>query len=317
MNAKKILLAFDGSRQSLNAAELCWELAAKHPIRITAQHVINSVGLWRLLNFDLPGLTGSGIYVAAHQAMGKELRAIGETLVEIYETKAKAHGLADQCVLDEGDAVNEVVRRARVNDLVVIGHHPYTPPADNELLEQSAQLPRFRTHFSMAEALARVLDKPLLVVQAQTSPWNRIKLVLHGTEGVEASFRAAADLAAFFELPLDVSTFFEGEETVDDLPDLTELIKETSKLYPDLELKTGRAKLWPSDGNEHMAQVDCPVDSLVMIPTFMSEHGRRSMFGTTADLFVRYMSVSSLLFWPADVKSAMQKLDAPSAALSK
>jgi len=249
--------------------------------------------------------------------MGKELRAIGETLVEIYETKAKSHGLADQCVLDEGDAVNEVVRRSRVNDLVVIGHHPYTPPKEDELLDQSAQMPRFRTHFSMAEALARVLDKPLLVVQGQCSPWSRVKLVLHGSVGVEASFRAAADLAAFFGLPLDVSTYFQGEETVDDLPDLTELIKETSRLYPDLELKTGRAKLWPTDENEHMAQINCPEDSLVVIPTFMSEQGRQSMFGTTADLFVRYMSVPSLLFWPADVKNAGQKAEAPSAALSK
>jgi hypothetical protein len=317
MNSKKILLAFDGSTQSLNAAELCWELAAKHPIRLTAQHVVNTVGLWQLLNFELPGLTGSGPYIAAHEAMGKELRSIGETLVSIYEAKSQSHGHADQCVLDEGDAISEVLRRSRVHDMVVVGHHPYTPPAKDGSVGQNGQLPRYLTHFSMAEALACVLDKPLLVVQAQCRPWQRLKLILHGTDGIETSFRAAVELAVFFDLPLEVNAFFQGEETVQDLPDLTELIKESSRLYPDLELKTGRAKLWPTDGDTHMALLDCPEDSLVMIPTFLSGAERRSIFGTAPDLFVRYCGVSSLLFWPVGVETSKQKVDLPTAVVSK
>jgi nucleotide-binding universal stress UspA family protein len=316
MNAKKILLAFDGSTQSLNAAELCWELAAKHPIRLTAQHVVNTVGLWQLLNFELPGLTGSGPYIAAHEAMGKELRSIGETLVSIYDAKAQTHGFPGQCVLDEGDAISEVQRRSVVHDMVVVGHHPYTPQADTAAVGKDGQMPRYLTHFSMAEALARVIDKPLLVVQAQCRPWQRLKLILHGNEGIEPSFRAAADLAAFFDLPLEVTNYFQGEESVEDLPDLTALVKEASRLYPDLELKTGRAKLWPTDGDSHMAQVDCAEDSLVMIPTFSSMAGRQSIFGTTPELFVRYCGVSSLLFWPADAKVAGQKIGVPRAALS-
>jgi len=317
MNAKKILLAFDGSTQSLNAAQLCWELAAKHPIRLTAQHVVNTVGLWQLLNFELPGLTGSGPYIAAHEAMGKELRAIGETLVAIYETKANDHGFPDQCVLDEGDAISEVMRRSKVHDMVVIGHHPYKPQENGETAGQGGALPRYLTHFSMAETLSKIIDKPLLVIQRQCRPWRRIKLVLCGNQAIDESFLSAADLAAFFGLPLVVSTYFQGEESVDDLPDLTELIKETGKLYPELELKTGRAKLWPGEANQHLAQVDCPEDTLVMIPTLMRGAERRSIFGTTPDLFVRYAGVDSMLFWPADAVCAKRPVSLPRAALIK
>jgi len=316
MNAKKILLAFDGSAQSLNAAELCWALAAKHPVSLTAQHVINSVGLWQFLNFELPGLTGSGPYLAAHEAMGKELRSIGETLVAIYQTKAKTHGLDDQCVLDEGDAIDEILRRSKDNDMVVIGHHPYTAPP-NGSMGQGGQAPRYLNHCSMAEALAQVIDKPLLVVQAQCRPWQGLKLILHGTEGIEASFRAAADFAAYLNLPLNVITYFHGDETVQDLPDLTDLIKETGRLHPDLELKAGRAKLWPTDGDDHMAAVDCPEDYLVMVPTFASAEQRNSIFGTAPDLLVRNSTRASLLLWPAGVRSLECNLELPVAALSK
>jgi hypothetical protein len=312
MNAKKILLAFDGSMQSLNAAQLCWDLASKHSITLTAQHVINTAGLWQLLNFELPGLTGSGPYIEAQQAMEKELRSIGETLVSVYQAKAKSHGCADQCILDEGDAISEVLRRSKMHDMVVIGHHPNTPASKNgAATEAGGRAPRYLTHYSMAETLACLLDKPLLVVQAPCSPWKSIKLILHGNRGIEASFRAAAELATFLDLALEVTNYFQGDETDHDLADLSKLIEETGKLYPDLQLKTRKAKLWPTAQDQHLAQVDCSVDSLIMIPTLLEGGERRSTFGTTPDHFVRFSGVPALLFWPADVESCAAKLDEP------
>jgi len=318
MKTKKILLAFDGSTQSMNAAELCWELAAKHPIRLTAQHVVNTVGLWQLLNFELPGLTGSGPYIAAHEAMSKELRSIGETLVTIYDTKAKSRGLADQCVLDEGDAISEVARRARTHDLVVIGHHPSKrDPLPGSGQDQNGALPRYLTHFSMAETLTRVLDKPLLVVQSQTKPWKAINLILHGHNKLEDSFRAGVELAAFFNLPLEINSYFIGDASEADIPDLKELVDETEKLYPDLVLKTRQARLWPNSDNAHLAEVACDPDALVVIPTFECGSERQSAFGTGINLFVRYAEVNSLLFYPVDVQESHLASTAGSAAAAK
>jgi hypothetical protein len=94
------------------------------------------------------------------------------------------------------------------------------------------------------------------------------------------------------------------------------LDREGHEHTPDLELKTGRAKLWQTDENTHSAQVDCAEDSLVMIPTLLTKTGRQSIFGTTPDLFVRYSGVSSLLFWPADANVGGQTLDATLVASS-
>jgi len=318
MKTKKILLAFDGSTQSLNAAELCWELAAKHPVRLTAQHVVNTVGLWQLLNFELPGLTGSGPYIAAHEAMSKELRSIGETLVAIYDTKAKSKGLADQCVLDEGDAISEVCRRAQANDLVVIGHHP-TKAAELSAssANQRGTLPRYLTHFSMAETLARVLDKPLLVVQSHTPAWKAVNLILHGSEKLTESFRAAVELADFFNLPLEINSYFIGDASEADVPDLKELVEETEKLYPELVSKTRQARLWPNSDNAHLAEVSCDPNSLVVIPTFVCGTERQSAFGTDINLFVRYAEINSLLFYPVDVQESRLASTAGSAAAVK
>jgi len=303
MKNKRILLAFDGSTQSLNAAELCWELAAKHPIQLTAQHVVNTVGLWQLLNFELPGLTGSGPYIAAHEAMSKELRSIGETLVAIYDTKAKSSGQADQCVLDEGDAISEVARRARTHDLVVIGHRPTkAQEAWSTSKDKHDPLPRYLTHFSMAETLTRVLDKPLLVVQSLTQPWKAINLILHGNAKLNESFQAAVELATFFNLPLEVNSYFIGDASDAEIPDLKDLVAETEKLHPQLVVKTRQARLWPNAEDAHLASISCDADSLVVIPTFLCGAERQSAFGTDINLFVRYAGVNSLLFYPVDVQ---------------
>jgi nucleotide-binding universal stress UspA family protein len=317
MNARKLLLAFDGSAQSLNAASLCWDLASKHPIEITAQHVVNTVGLWSFLDFELPGLTGSGPYIAARDNMARELRSIGETLVSIYQAKSEMHGVYDQCVLDEGDPVTEIMRRSKDNDIVVIGHHHYQSPAKAGSDGQNEQFSRHADHHSVAETLVGKLNKPLLVVQAQGIPWQRLELILHGNEGVELSFRAAAELANFLELPLEVSSYFRGEEKYQQLPDLTEQLKETALLYPNLDLKTRRAKLWPIDGDAHQAEVACREGTLVVIPTFAAGEGRRSAFGTMPELFVRHSGLSALLFWPADTTNAEPTLLGAAASSAK
>ncbi|MBS1992413.1 MAG: universal stress protein [Cyanobacteria bacterium SZAS LIN-2] len=317
MNRKKILLAFDGSLQSLNAAELCWSLAGKYPVRLTAQHVINTVGLWQLLNYELPGLTGSGPYINAHQNMCQELRAIGETLVSIYETKAKAQGMADQCVLDEGDALSEVVRRARAHDLVVIGHHAAKPVPGAVISQGVRCLPLYPKQFSMAEELSRLLEKPLLIVQGKAPAWKKLKLILHGDQGVPEAFRAAADWCDFLRIELEVNSYFVDDEEDTDVFELAGLLKETKGLYPDLKVTVHKAKLWPSRTDSTKAQVECEEDALVMIPTLPGPDGRRSMFGTAPELFVRCSNVRSLMFWPALVDATAGAENMETAAVSK
>jgi len=299
--AKRLLLAFDGSAQSLNAAELCWDLAANHPIAITAQHVVNTVGVWQLLDFQLPGLTGSGPYLAAREAIIHELRKIGETLLSIYQTKATGKGLAENFVLDEGDALSEILRRSNDADLVVIGHHPFSPQSDSTSSMERSTMPRSIIHSSLAESLARVIDKPLLIVQGPITPWQRVELILHGDLGVDISIRSTSALADFLSLPLAINAYVKQDETYTDLPNLSKQLKETEKNYPDLEVHLTRAKLWPLDGNDHLAQVPFQEGSLVIVPTLLSQGERWSIFGTAPELFVRYSSVPSLLFLPIDL----------------
>lgn len=303
MNCKNILLAFDGSLQSLNAAELCWSLASRYPVKLTAQHVVNTTGLWQLLNFELPGLTGSGPYIEAHQAMCQELRAIGETLATIYEAKAHAHGITDTCILDEGEAVSEVLRRSLVHDLVVIGHHGRGRVETESQKSDEGTISPSGVHFSMAESLAKLSEKPILVVQDSAVAWQKLKLILHGDRGVAESFRAAADLCAFFAIQLEVNNYFTASEDVGSLYPLGPLVDETKKRYPNLSVTIKKAKLWPDEFGKRRAKVECEDGTLAMIPTLPGADGRLSLFGTPAELFVRYGDVQSLLLWPAEAEN--------------
>ena len=159
MKPMSILLTIDGSAESRSAAYIAWQLAKKTGSSITAQHVIDSLAVWKFLSFKSAGFIGSGPYMEACERIKEALHAVAESLFLAYNSQAEGQGLNNRNYIDEGDFVSCICERAKEHDLVIVGHS----------LE--------RTNDFYLE-LGKMCSAPVLVIQKSTMPWSKVCILL-------------------------------------------------------------------------------------------------------------------------------------------
>src|SRR6185369_7253796 len=77
-----VLLAIDGSLESICAAKAAWRLAEKTKDgSVTAQYVLDGPAVWKFLGFDRRGFIGSGPYVAGYLNVCNSMRLVGDALL--------------------------------------------------------------------------------------------------------------------------------------------------------------------------------------------------------------------------------------------
>ena len=123
MHSPSILLPITGSEESRYAAELCWKIAEKAGGKVLTQHVIDSEGVWELLRNDAGGMIGSRRCADAYRAITKELHSLAGELLKTCVARAVACHVEIKQVVDEGNPLEEICRRAAEHDLVIVGHH--------------------------------------------------------------------------------------------------------------------------------------------------------------------------------------------------
>lgn len=173
MKRKTILLALDGSSQSLYAAELAWRLAKLMRARLVVQTVVDSAALWQVMGQSTAGFIGSGPYLELHEAAVTGLRKAAEVLQMSYGSRVQSQSIETEYFIDEGDAVREIVERARHCDLVIAGHRYHQ--RDDRPDEMSQR--RF-VSLSLTEQLAQRCPVPLIVVNDRCKPWSASRLIL-------------------------------------------------------------------------------------------------------------------------------------------
>lgn len=283
-----ILLAIDGSAQAQYAAQLVWELASQTEARITAQHVVNSVGIWEQLGFDLPGFIGSGPYMQAHDAICCELRSLGRTLLDVFETHAQSRGLSCECVLDEGQTVREIMRRSLDHDLVVIGHKATGIPAVGQDRRRFARV-------SVAERLAAYCERPLLVVQERARLWRKLAIVLPSGRAPEQGL---------FEWLRSDSFDRAAHELWYLAPDAGG--SESAFLARLRSATRSRAEDGSSEpGQEAGSFAGFDAESLIAVPAWQSGQGRTTAFGSPPELIVRYCALPAVLIMPPAAAAAV------------
>ena len=293
---KNILLAFDGSSQSYEAATICWHWAERGLVNLTAQHVVNTRGLWQFLDFHTPGLTGSGPFIAAQTAISKELRILAETLATAYNAKAQGAGVESECFIDEGSAREEILKRSMDNDLIVVG---YRVPSFDMDDEDGCSFERFMPP-SLAEALSIYCQRPLLVVQDKVPQWSRIDLQVDAQTVDPEIVRWAARLADFLKLDLEIHGYVIGDGPLEDVTDFDEITTELRAELPMLKIINRKIRYWRETEAGSVASVACPAGSLVIVPTSGLGPQRKTPFGGSPDNFLRYCDRHSLLLLPAE-----------------
>jgi nucleotide-binding universal stress UspA family protein len=190
MNKRSFLLVLDGSEESRWAAQAAWALARTSGFGVTAQYVVDTPSLWRLLSYGRAGFIGSGPFFEAYEAMVPSLRRLGETLLDVYNSQAEGMEIDSDVAIDEGSPAEEIAKRAIDHDVVILGYAPGSryaggaaPACENLILE-----------------LARQCSRPILVLKHDIHWVERLRLLVRRQPLSENVIKDFLEFAAAMKL---------------------------------------------------------------------------------------------------------------------
>lgn len=298
MKGRSLLLALSGSQQSRFAAEVCWRLAERLGTRITSQHVVDSHSAWQFIGHEHPGFLDSSRYLSEYQTLCKTLFCLGEELSAAYEAEAKRLQVEGISVVDEGNPITEVCRRAAEHTMVVIGHRPGTIAREN---------PRSQfMRLSIAESLAHDCPRPLLIVQGKCPEWKNLAIMISIDHINEVFINSCLDTAELLDLQPALVCLAGGPN--EEKP--ASFVQDIRKANP--RLAKVPIAVSPLSDNLFASAVDSwdtadsditPEDwdkTLIVIPTRQIGGQRLTVVDSSPSLFVRYLTLPSILMWPEE-----------------
>ncbi|MBX9689377.1 MAG: universal stress protein [Candidatus Obscuribacterales bacterium] len=122
MKGVSCLLAIDGSAEARAAAYFAWDLAERSGAKVLAQHVIDVGAAWRYLSHNSNGFIGNGVYLQAFDSIKSSLYSISEALLDSYKCQLDGRNIESEICVDEGDIVEEIVKRSKDHELLIVGH---------------------------------------------------------------------------------------------------------------------------------------------------------------------------------------------------
>lgn len=309
MKGKSILLALSGSQQSSYATEVCWNLASQLHASITAHHVVDSHSAWEFLGHDKPGFLKSERYLNAYQNLCKSLFCLGEELAEAYTSEAKKRGVDDICIVDEGNPIEQICKRALDHKLVVIGHrshaevkHSIGAPGEQKPPHAAGQFLRL----SVAEALSNECPRPLLIVQDKCSIWTSMTILISMDHVNEIFIDSCLDMAESLKVNPVLLCLSSGnhEEPAESF------IKDIRESNP--RLQSVPMAVAPADGQISVHNHDWSLsdgdkidksqfeNTLVVIPTRKVAGERITVVDSSPAFFIRHLTLPSILMWPEE-----------------
>lgn len=285
-----ILLPITGSLESLNAAELAWYLAGQTDSELTAQHVIDIGTLLAFLGIEKPGLIGSGPFLTAYETMGRALRDISDKLEDSYTARVSSLGIKSAFVVDEGDPVEEICKRARDHGFIVTGYHSrfidYT---------QNCQVNKL----ALAELIVQRSPVPVLIVKRPTTIISRFA-VFCSMDHVNKNWLVNC-LKSAHVLGARCDLTFVASGNNEELP--TDFLGNLKGAFPELESE--RVKLLTSKNgqpaeicDEHLADADN--QSLVVLSTVDSGKDRITSLGECPATLLNRLSCGAVMLWPEE-----------------
>lgn len=287
MTTKSYLLALDGSKESLAAANIACKIAPAQDAKLIALSVVDNQAVWDLLGPGLPGFIGSGPYIAAFETIQKALQSVSETLLTAFEAKAQIGKITTECLINEGDLLRQVLERSKGQDLVVMGRR------NNHASTAAQELHSFiRT--SLSKRLARVISCPLLIVPSERV-WTKARLILSDeTYSADVLFRF---LSFTDPLALEREIFCIGPEE-----SIVKLIQKVKSIIPHtVKILSHDA----TDGDEPLnVAADVSATTLLVVTTMQSVEGRETCSGSSIQEFLTAIARIPVLILPPAIANA-------------
>jgi nucleotide-binding universal stress UspA family protein len=202
---KNILVPLDGSEHSRAALEYAQWLAAKFDGTLFGQHVIDTISIEGTFFHDVSGSLGFEPYLDFSTKMREILEERGKAILEAFAESCGEKGIRHQSFLDMGLIANEICSRAKVADLVVVGHRGINEEFSTGLLG------------STAETITRKCPRPVLVSTKRFKPVERPMLAYDGSQRASSAMESAAEFCTRLNLPLTVLTVGKEDKIIESI----------------------------------------------------------------------------------------------------
>jgi nucleotide-binding universal stress UspA family protein len=197
---KTILVGLDGSEHARTAIQYAIWLAKGLEATVVGLHVIDIVSIEGSFFHDISGSLGFEPYLDFSSKMREVLQERGRGLLDAFMETATQHGVRAEAVMGIGVVANEITERARVADLVIIGHRGLNERFSTGLLGGTA------------ESVSRKCPKPVFVSPLHFRECTSPLLAYDGSTRAAAAMHVAAEFCTAFRLPLTVLTVNRDEE---------------------------------------------------------------------------------------------------------
>lgn len=196
---KTILVGLDGSEHSRTAVQYAFWLARRLGASVVGCHIIDVMSIEGPFLHDIAGSLGFEPYLDFSSKMREVLQERGRGLLQAFSDEAARQGARAETAMGLGVVANELAERARLADLVVVGHRGV-----NE---------RFSTGLSgsTVESLSRKSPKPVFIAPLQFRECTNPLLAYDGSARAAAAMHVAAECCVTLGLPLTVLTVDKDE----------------------------------------------------------------------------------------------------------
>ena len=196
---KNILIPLDGSDHCKAALDYAVWLAQGLDGTLFGQHVIDTISIEGTFFHDISGSLGFEPYLDFSSKMREILDERGKIILADFAEVCAKKSIRYQTFLDMGLIANEICERAKVADLVVIGHRGINEEFSSGLLGTTA------------ESIARKCPRPILVSTKLFKPVTRPLLAYDGSQRASSAMESAAEFCSVLRLPLTVLTIAKEE----------------------------------------------------------------------------------------------------------
>lgn len=187
---KNLLVPLDGSEHSRAALQYALWLAEKFDGTLFGQYVIDAVSIEGTFFHDISGSLGFEPYLDFSTRMREVLEERGKGILAEFSARCQERGIRCRTFLDMGIIANEICERAKVADLVVLGHRGVNEEFSTGLLG------------STAESVTRKCPRPVFVSTKKFQELRRPLLAYDGSQRASVAMESAAEFCARLKLPL-------------------------------------------------------------------------------------------------------------------
>lgn len=284
MSRESYLVALDGSKDALNAAEVAWKLGKAKGAKLTALTVIDTQSIWDTFGRGLSGLIGSGPYIAAFENIRSSLRSISESLLTAFEARSQGHQIETVSMIEEGNLAERVLHNTEGHDLVLMGRRATTASGDRSFLRTS-----------LSEKVAAASASPVLIVSSEPRLWKQARLVLDGETYDKQLVLKFLQISE--DLQLTPEIFCIGNEAA-----VEKLSKALKEFIPhSVQILSHDAEYGDETWEDAM---DVTSATLLMVSTAVRDGQRCIGNGPQIKNFIRSLSVISLFVFPPMKKAS-------------